>query len=216
MTADRLPVTGGGDRVPDAHFERRYQADPDPWRLEHRWYERRKRALTIAALTRRRYRRTFEPGCGLGLLTELLATRCDELVAADAASTAVAAAARRVADRPNVRLEVMAVPDAWPEGLFDLIVLSELGYYLERSGVAALGDMVAARLTADGELLAVHYRPDTGEHRTNGDVVHELLGAARGLTRIVHHVEEQFLLDVFRRAEGPTVEPGAPCRRAVS
>lgn len=190
---------GTAGRVPDAHFEERYRADPDPWQLEHRWYERRKRALTVAALSRPRYRRAFEPGCALGLLTELLADRCDELLAVDAAATAVASAARRVADRTHVRVEVLAVPDAWPDGRFDLIVLSELGYYLPTSGIEALRDGALAHLADDGELLAVHYRPHAAEHRTTGDDVHRVLRAAPQLDHVAGHVEDLFLLDVFHR-----------------
>ncbi|HEX6257655.1 MAG TPA: SAM-dependent methyltransferase [Euzebyales bacterium] len=188
----------GVDRVPDAHFEDRYRAEPDPWRLEHRWYERRKRALTMAALTHERYRRAFEPACGPGLLTELLAERCDELLAVDVAPTAVSTAVSRVADRPHVAVETMAVPDVWPAGRFDLIVLSEVGYYLAPDALVHLRNMVVASLADAGELLAVHYRPDAGEHRSNGDVVHDVLCAARGLIRVASHVDELFRIDVLR------------------
>ncbi len=191
---------GPPGRVPDVHFEARYRADADPWRLEHRWYERRKRGLTVAALSRPRYRRAFEPGCALGLLTELLAVRCDDLLAVDASATAVAAASRRLADQPHVRVEVLAVPDAWPDGRFDLIVLSELGYYLPRAGIEVLRDTAIAHLTDDGELLAVHYRPHAAEHRTTGDVVHRVLRAAPQLDHVAGHVEDLFLLDVFHRS----------------
>lgn len=202
----------GAVRVPDAHFEARYRADADPWRLEGRWYERRKRALTVASLTQPRYRRALEPGCALGLLTELLAARCDEVVAVDAAPTAVAAATRRVADQSHVRVDVMAVPDAWPAGRFDLIVLSEIGYYLPRSGIEALRDTALTHLDDDGELLAVHYRPDADEHVTNGDIVHEVLRAASGLLRVAHHAEELFVIDVFRRASEIRRRPGRTAR----
>lgn len=110
------PRAPRAQRVPDAHFERRYRAAAEPWRLEDRWYEPRKRALSMACLTRPRYRRAFEPGCGPGLLTELLADRCDELLAVDASATAVSGAACRVSGLAHVSVRVMAVPDAWPVG----------------------------------------------------------------------------------------------------
>jgi SAM-dependent methyltransferase len=189
---------GAVDRVPDAHFEERYRADQDPWRLEHRWYERRKRALTMAALTRERYRRAFEPACGPGLLTALLAQRCDEVLAVDVAPSAVRVAARRLARHPHVTVGAMAVPDAWPSGHFDLVVLSEVGYYLAPDALVDLRDAAVAGLTDGGELLAVHYRPDADEHRTNGDDVHDVLRAADGLTRVAWHVDELFRIDVLR------------------
>lgn len=186
-------------RVPDAHFEHRYRAETDPWKLEVRWYERRKRALTTACLGRERYRRAFEPACATGLLTLVLAQRCDELLAVDASPTAVAAARRRTADLARVRVATMAVPDDWPAGRFDLIVLSEVGYYLDVRTVAELRDLAIASLTEDGELLAVHYRPAVPEHVIDGDTVHDVLRAAAGVRPVLRHVEEHFLLDGFVR-----------------
>ncbi|MFE7421819.1 hypothetical protein [Rhodococcus sp. NPDC057529] len=61
-----------------SYFDAMYAASPDPWGFGDRWYEQRKYALTLAALPRPRYRRAFEPGCSIGILTAALAHRCDE------------------------------------------------------------------------------------------------------------------------------------------
>ena len=48
---------------------------------------------------------------------------------------------RRGADAPicpSVRFEQMFVPEQWPDGAFDLIVLSEVVYYLSREDVGRL------------------------------------------------------------------------------
>ena len=58
------------------YFEQIYDHDPDPWGFESRWYEHRKYALTMAALPEPHYRSAFEPGCSIGVLTDLLAPRC--------------------------------------------------------------------------------------------------------------------------------------------
>ena len=50
-----------------------------------RWYERRKYAITMAMLPLPRYRHAYEPGCSVGVLTELLAARCDHVTATDVA-----------------------------------------------------------------------------------------------------------------------------------
>lgn len=187
-------------RVPDAHFEARYRAEADPWRLEPRWYERRKRALTVASLSRERYERAFEPACALGLLTAMLAPRCDQLIAVDASPTAAASAAHRLAGFGHVEVGCMSVPDAWPSGRFDLIVLSEVGYYLRRDTMRRLARDAAARLTDDGELLAVHYRPAVAEHLIDGDTVHAVLHDTPGLRSRLSHAEPLFLIDGFDRA----------------
>lgn len=194
-SSDHAPRT----RVPDAHFEGRYRAEADPWKLEERWYERRKRALSMACLSRERYRRAFEPACATGLLTLLLAQRCDELLAVDASPTAVAAARRRTAELAHVRLATMAVPDDWPAGRFDLIVLSEVGYYLDVGTVAELRDLTVASLTDAGEVLAVHYRPAVPEHVIDGDTVHDVLRAATGVRHVLRHVEQHFVVDSLVR-----------------
>ena len=53
-----------------SYFDDMYAANRDPWSLASRWYEQRKYAVTLACLTRPRYRRAFEPGCSIGVLTE--------------------------------------------------------------------------------------------------------------------------------------------------
>ena len=62
----------------------------------------------------------------------------------------------RGAARPHVAVETMAVPDVWPAGRFDLIVLSEVGYYLAPGALVHLRDMVVASLADEGELLSRH------------------------------------------------------------
>lgn len=71
------------------YFDSMYGADADPWGFDSRFYERRKYALTLAALPRERYVRAVEPGCSNGAFTELLAPRCDELIAFDFVEDAV-------------------------------------------------------------------------------------------------------------------------------
>ena len=66
------------------YFDGMYAASPDPWGFESRWYERRKYAVTMALLPAERYRDAFEPGCSIGVMTGLLAGRCDRLLSCDA------------------------------------------------------------------------------------------------------------------------------------
>ena len=41
--------------VATPYFDRLFADNDDPWAFRQRWYERRKRALTLALLTRPRY-----------------------------------------------------------------------------------------------------------------------------------------------------------------
>lgn len=178
-----------------SYFDALYSRSDDPWRLRDRFYEQRKRDLMCAALPRRRFRRAFEPGCASGLLTARLAHRCDEVLACDVADRAVALARERLADLPYVRVEHRRIPEDWPTGQFDLVVLSEVGYYCPNLPV--LAERIRAALAPDGVVVACHWRHAAPDHPHCAGDVHRALG--EGLCRIVQHVEEDFLLDVWTR-----------------
>lgn len=177
------------------YFDELYERAADPWGLDERFYERRKRELIMAALPRPRFANAFEPGCAAGLLTELLAARCDALLAWDCAEAALTQARRRLAWAPHVRIERGRVPDDWPAAQFDLIVLSELGYYCR--DLSALLARMDASLAPDGVVVACHWRHPAAEHPQSAGTVHDALSTA--WQPVVHHVEEDFLLDVFSR-----------------
>jgi SAM-dependent methyltransferase len=185
--------------TPLSYFERLYADSRDPWSFETRHYDARKHALTVAALPARRYRSGFEPGCSTGMLTARLADRCERLLAVDAVEAAARAAAERVADRPHVRVRAGRVPRDWPDEVFDLIVLSELGYYFDDADLALLLDRAAGSLLPGGDLVAVHWRWPVAEHARAGDDVHAAVATVPGLFRLSRHEEADFLLEVFSR-----------------
>jgi LmbE family N-acetylglucosaminyl deacetylase/SAM-dependent methyltransferase len=185
--------------VGQAYFDDIYARHDDPWGFDSRWYEQRKRAVLLAALPRRRYRATFEAGCSTGALTVELADRSDRVLAVDLAAAALDRARRRMPDATRVELRRCALPDDWPAGQFDLVVLSEVGYYwagadLDRGLTAAV-----ASLSADGHLVACHWRHPVAEYPRSGDSVHDALAERADLVRLVRHEEEDFVLEVFAR-----------------
>lgn len=99
---------------------------------------------------------------------------------------------------PWVTAEVGAIPGYWPDGSFDLIVLGEVLYYLDDAELVRVVERTLDSLDPDGHLLAIHYRPTVPEHARTGDGTHAALRAAPQLRRVLEHVEEQFLLDVFQ------------------
>jgi protein-L-isoaspartate O-methyltransferase len=183
--------------LPPAYFEAMYAESSDPWGFTSRWYERRKYALTLAALPRERYRRGFEPGCSIGVLSALLATRCDSLLATDVAPAAVELATERLAAYDGVAVAELAVPQDWPEGSFDLIVLSEIGYYLSADDLELMLDRAVASLEPGGTLAAVHWRHPVADYPLRGDDVHDVLATSPELHRLVRHEEADLILEVF-------------------
>ena len=194
--------------LPADYFERMYDAARDPWGFTDRWYEQRKRAVTLAALPQRRYRTGYEPGCSIGVLTAELAERCDALLASDVSATALASAAARLADRPHVRLEQRALPQGWPAERFDLVVLSELLYYLDDADLRDVVRRAIGAVAPGGTLLAVHWLHPVQDYPQTGRQVQAALAAAASpaLTRTVQHTEADFDLAVYQRpaaGEGP-------------
>lgn len=182
-----------------APFEAMFAASDDPWGFRTRWYEARKRELTLACLPARRYRRAFEPGCANGELAAALAGRCDQVVASDGIEAAVQLARQRVAHLPHVEVAQGWVPHDWPDGRFDLIVLSEFGFYLSEDDLGGLADRVLASLDDGGTVLACHWRHAVDGYAATGDTVHAALAARLALPRLVRHAEPDLLLDVWCR-----------------
>jgi LmbE family N-acetylglucosaminyl deacetylase/precorrin-6B methylase 2 len=189
-------VETAGDIVSREYFDEVYAREDDPWGLDERFHERRKRAAILAALTKPRFDRAFEPGCATGLLTAELAERCDELIAWDIAGAAVERAADRLRDLAHVDVGAGAIPDQWPDGTFDLIVLSEVGYFC--ADLDALADRIDRSLCEGGVLVACHSRRDAATHPHTAGAVHATAGAGRHL--VVSHVEDDFLLQLWTRS----------------
>ena len=194
-----------GAALPAAYFDRLYADSDDPWDFTGRWYEDRKRSITLASLPRRRFRRAFEPGCSIGRLSELLAERCDELVAADVSEAAVRSARAHLAGRSGVTVRRLLVPEEWPEGRFDLIVLSEMAYYSDESGARRLGRRAAGSLTDDGVLLLCHWLHPVADYPLTGEVAQRAVREASGLQLMARHAEDDFLLEVLVRESTPSV-----------
>ncbi|MCY7413602.1 MAG: nodulation S family protein [Salinibacterium sp.] len=187
------------------YFDELYAANDDPWSFTTRWYERRKRSLTIAALPHPRYERAFEIGCSIGNLTAELADRCGSLLAVDAAAAAIATARSRLASVTNVELAVMRVPAEWPAGTFDLIVMSEIAYYFDESDLVALLGVAVDSLSPDGVLVACHWRHPVAHHPLNGDSVHQLIRTSTTLVSVAEYADADLRLEVFSVAAAQSV-----------
>ncbi|WOQ69372.1 bifunctional PIG-L family deacetylase/class I SAM-dependent methyltransferase [Microbacterium limosum] len=196
------PPTGSLDA---AFFDGFYARHTDPWGFESRWYERRKRDLLLAALPRPRYGSALELGCATGLLTERLAERCDSVVALDIAQSALDRASARIGADARVTLVRARLPEEWPSGRFELIVLSEIAYYWDADDRARALARLRESLAPDGALVACHWRHPVADHPASGDEVHAALRRIPGLHGAVRHEEDDFLLDVLVPDSTPSV-----------
>ena len=160
--------------LPPEYFDHVYQANRDPWNFETSPYERAKYAATLAALPRAHYSEAFEIGCSLGVLTAQLAPRCGHLLAVDVSEAALAQARARCAGLPQVEIKLLRVPDEFPAQQFDLILLSEVGYYWSPADLARAAGLLIAGLKPAGQLLLVHWTPPVHDYPLTGDAVHQL------------------------------------------
>ena len=174
----------------DAHYERK----PEGWDFDGSWYERRKRAVTLAALPRERYRSALELGCATGVLTAALTERADDVLGTDIAAAPLDRARTRA---PMARFVQAALPAEWPDGRWDLVVMSEVGYYLSPDDLDATIDRVLGSLDDDGVLVSCHWRHPDDEAVSSGDAVDARLTERWPRPALVRHVEEDFVLTVF-------------------
>lgn len=181
-------------RLGPAFFDDLYARDPDPWDFETSAYEAAKYDATIAALEPP-YASALEVGCSIGVLTQRLAERCETLLAIDVADTALERARERV---PDARFERREIPEQWPDGAFDLIVCSEVLYYLDPPALEQAVHAIERTLVPGGSLLAVHWRHPTERYPLLGDEVHARL-AGLGWPKPVAIRTPDYVLERFDR-----------------
>ncbi|MGR3485627.1 MAG: class I SAM-dependent methyltransferase [Paracoccaceae bacterium] len=176
-----------------------YAYGDDPWNFRGSGYERAKFAATAAALPRARYRSALELGCGNGELARRLAPRADAYVGLDAVDTALAAARRAV---PGATFHRGFLPCELPDGPHDLIVLSEVLYFLDAHGIDALAAQIDRRWPG-ADVLSVTYRGPSGNPLEGEAALALLLAACEGRPAVTARLERRYRIDVL----GPVAAP---------
>ncbi|GAA3748783.1 nodulation S family protein [Terriglobus aquaticus] len=180
-------------------FEQKYRKTADPWNFEKSQYEQARYDAIIAALAGRRYHKAFEPGCSVGALTAKLLTVCDQVEAIDFAASAIATARQRNPD-PRAHFQVMSLPERLPLLGFDLIVLSEIGYYFTAEQWSEYVDSIVSTSAPGSTLIAAHWLGVSQDHRLSGDEVHATLRAHPNLHLQHEERHPAFRLDRLERS----------------
>ncbi len=182
-----------------AYFDQVYAAREDPWEFSTSAYEQAKYADTLAHLRRRQYANGLEVGCSIGVLTAQLGQRCDRLLSVDVSDAALGQARKRCADLPQVQIERLQIPEDEPAGSFDLIVVSEVGYYWNRRDLERAMEMLAGHHAAGGNLLLVHWTPPVHDYPLMGDEVHEAWCARPEWHTLSDERRETYRISVLER-----------------
>ncbi|GAA1459155.1 class I SAM-dependent DNA methyltransferase [Williamsia maris] len=194
-----VPADDQRSSVDPEYFRSMYADSDDPWGFAERWYETRKYDITMSLLPAPRYERALELGSSIGVLSALLAQRCGSLVcleldprAAELARTRLGAVADRVA------VHVSDIADGIePDGdRFDLVVASEVLYYLDDPQLTAITEALDRHRHAGATVIAAHWRHHVSAYPWTGDEVHQRLRTVLGPTQATY-TDDDVVIDVF-------------------
>jgi SAM-dependent methyltransferase len=184
------------DADPALRFDGLFAHDPDPWDYATSPYEHAKYAATLGALPPGELGRVLEVGCANGAFTSLLAPRCESLLAIDLSSRALGHAAARSLPG-NVELRQAAIPEEVPEGTWDVIVCSEVLYYLKPDASVRTLLWLTSQLEAGAVVLVVSWRGHGAKEPMRGDDVHDLLTSQLGHWHVLDRRRPRYRLDRF-------------------
>jgi SAM-dependent methyltransferase len=169
-----------------SHFAQMYQSNPDPWGFGTDSYEHKKYRRSVKVLGGQRFASGLEVGCSIGVLTRMLAPRCERLLALDIVDLPLEAAAERCADQPWVRFQRMQVPDEWPDQRFDLIVLSEVLYFLSPADIDRCARRVKDSLLPSANVLLVNWLGQSDDPCSGDQAADRFLAATAGMLAVAY------------------------------
>ena len=191
------------------HFARLYADDGDPWHVRSSAYEREKREAALAILGSRRHARALEAGCGEGHLTGALVSSglADEAVGIDREPSIVERAANRDFG-PAARFAVGSLPHDLPDGPFDLVVFSEILYFLREPELDALAEGLKTRVEDGASILLVSYRGPTGTPLSGTDAADFFIARlGQDVRSLATWEEPEYRLDLLQWRGGDAEAP---------
>ncbi|MGX5848435.1 SAM-dependent methyltransferase [Mesorhizobium sp. PL10] len=201
-------------------FWNRHFATEDPWNYRS-LYEQEKYERQLEILPAGPIGRALELACAEGHFTRQLAPRVGHLTATDISAIAVGRARARCSDQPNVEFGVLDfAADTLPGGM-DLIVCSEVLYYLDDlAELRRIAKKFAEALAPGGSFISAHaFVLRDNVEKTGFDwntfgaqAISETLAVTEGLVLEQSIQTELYRIDRFRRlspddvATEPTVD----------
>ncbi|RIJ22299.1 class I SAM-dependent methyltransferase [Henriciella barbarensis] len=153
-------------------FEQKFEADADPWQTWNSKYEAVKRASLAKAIGPRPYGRGLEIAAGNGSNTLMIANKTRRLIATEGAPAGAALVRKASQGEPHIRVVIHDVADRLPADAFDLIVISELLYYLGSEPFEMLAREVSRTLQPGGRLVLLHHVENFSDRARPADHVH--------------------------------------------
>ncbi|MDX8466837.1 trifunctional glycosyltransferase/class I SAM-dependent methyltransferase/polysaccharide deacetylase [Mesorhizobium sp. VK23B] len=202
----RKPAADGHDNDRTSFWNRHF-ANEDPWNYgspyEQEKYERQLEILPAGPIGR-----ALELACAEGHFTRQLAPRVGHLTATDISAIAVGRARARCSDQPNVDFGVLDFSADTLPGEMDLIVCSEVLYYLDDlAELRRIAKKLVEALAPGGSFISAHaFVLRDNPERTGFDwntfgaqAISETLAATEGLVLERSIQTELYRIDRFRR-----------------
>lgn len=138
------------------HFESLFSSKADPWKYTSS-YEQVKYEQTLSLVPKKPIKKALELACAEGHFTVQLAPLVDDLLAADISQVALDRTAERCASFEHIHYQQMdLIKDPLP-GQFDLIVCSEVLYYVgSLESLQTVAQKIADALEPGGYFLTAH------------------------------------------------------------
>lgn len=138
------------------HFETLFATRSNPWDYTSA-YEQTKYEQTLSQMPVGPGTRVLELACAEGHFTVQLAPHVGKLLAVDISETAVERARARCAGQANVSFQRLDLANEPIEGHFDIIVCSEVLYYVDGwEALAKVSRKLAAALAPGGRIVLAH------------------------------------------------------------
>lgn len=183
------------------YFKDVYDANDDPWNFETSEYEAGKYMSTLAALPRKKYENALEIGCSIGVLSKLLAERCGHLLSTDVSEKALRKAKERCHEVTNITFQKLSFPDEMPTENFDLIMISEVAYYLSPKDWGTASEKLYHIMKPKANLFLVHWLPEVHDYPQTGDQVHDSFAELMKdrLINVFNSRAENYRIDVWEK-----------------
>lgn len=184
-----------------------YFATEDPWNYGS-LYEQEKYQRQLEILPAGPIGRALELACAEGHFTRQLAPRVGHLTASDISAIAIGRAGARCSDQPNVEFGVLDFAADTLPGEMDLIVCSEVLYYLDDlAELRRIAKKFTEALAPGGSFISAHaFVLRDNVERTGFDwntfgaqAISETLAATEGLVLEQSIQTELYRIDRFRR-----------------
>jgi len=181
----------------EKHFEELYRKKPDPWNYESYEFEKEKYLKTLLTIPND-VKTIWEVGSSEGVFTQILLEHGKEVFGVDISETALQRARERLTKYGDkIRLQKLDITQEDIDGTFDLIIASEILYYLGGKNVLfPLEEKFYRHLRPGGYLLLCHFYP-------SGKIIHDIYRENKRFQEVseevTHHPHRDYIITLFKK-----------------